>query len=159
MTTSEPIFAQAGDAAVLAAPFLKALAGLVRSEDSYGTWDKKRDADLLAAFILTREARRAMPIIADPDPDALHRVEQYYQAIGLVIEQRIGLMASPMLKMSHEGFGRVIVTVGKLVVIAKTLRDVHRFGFDSLAALDAEGEKAVERAIATVNTYPAVARD
>jgi probable nitrogen fixation protein len=158
METQEPTANQADDVAAIATPFLKALAGLVRAEDSYGTWDNKRDADLLSAFIVTKEARRAMPIIADPDPDAMHRVEQYYQAVGLVIEQRVGLMASPMMKMSHEGFGRVLLTVGKLVVIAKTLRDVHRFGFDSLAALDREGEKAVAQAAATINQFPEVAR-
>jgi probable nitrogen fixation protein len=158
METQEHTAAQADDAAAINTPFLKALAGLVRAEDSYGTWDKKRDADLLSAFVLTKEARRAMPIIADPDPDALHRVEQYYQAVGLVLEQRAGLMASPMMKMSHEGFGRVLLTVGKLVVIAKTLRDVHRFGFDSLAALDREGEKAVAQALSTIHQFPEVAR-
>jgi probable nitrogen fixation protein len=158
METEELAIGAADDAAAINTPFLKALAGLVRAEDSYGTWDKKSDVDLLSAFIVTKEARRAMPIIADPDPDALHRVEQYYQAVSLVIEQRVGLMASPMMKMSHEGFGRVLLTVAKLVVISKTLRDVHRFGFDSLAALDREGEKAVAQAVATVNRFPEVAR-
>jgi probable nitrogen fixation protein len=67
-------------------------------------------------------------------------------------------MASPMMKMSHEGFGRVLLTVGKLVVLVKTLRDVHRFGFDSLVALDREGEKAVAQATATINRFPEVAR-
>jgi probable nitrogen fixation protein len=63
-----------------------------------------------------------------------------------------------MMKMSHEGFGRVLLTVGKLVVLVKTLRDVHRFGFDSLPALDREGEKAVTQAVATISQFPEVAR-
>jgi probable nitrogen fixation protein len=139
-------------------PFLKALARLIRAADSYGAWDKKRDTDLLAPFVVTKEERRAIPIIGDPDPDTLHRVEQFYQAIGLAIEEKTGLMASPMMKMSHEGFGRVVLTTGKLVIFAKSLRDVHRFGYESLDALAREGDKAVDQAIATINEYPAVAR-
>ena len=36
-----------------------------------------------------------------------------------------------MMKMSHEGFGRMILTAGRLIVVNKHLRDVHRFGFES----------------------------
>lgn len=147
------------DTAVQASPFLKALVGLIRAEDSYGAWDRKSDAQLLSEFVVNKEARRGIPIVGDPGPDVLHRVEQYYRAIGLRIEQRTGLMASPMMKMSHEGFGRVILTTGRLVAFAKTLRDVHRFGFDTLEVLSQEGEKAVEQAVQAISTYPEVARD
>jgi probable nitrogen fixation protein len=158
MTTQEATTAAPTDSETLTSPFLKALARLIRAADSYGAWDKKSDVDLLKPFIVTKEERRAIPIIGDPDPDTLHRVDQYYQAVGLAIESKTSLMASPMMKMSHEGFGRVVLTTGKLVVFAKSLRDVHRFGFESLEALAREGEKAVDQAIATIDEYPTVAR-
>jgi probable nitrogen fixation protein len=139
-------------------PFLKVLIGLIRAEDSYGAWDRKSDLQLLDEFIVTKEQRRALPIVGDPDPDVMHRVEQYYRAVGLRIEQRTGLMASPTLKLHHEGFGRLFITVGKLVALAKTLRDVHRFGFDSLSVLAAEGEKAVDKAVASIEEFPEVAK-
>ena len=47
------------------------------------------------------------------------------------------------MKVSHEGFGRVVLIAGRLVVFAKSLRDVHRFGFESLEKLAAEGAKVV----------------
>lgn len=147
-----------GAPAALASPFVTTLIRLVRAEDSYGAWDRKADADLLHEFIVDKEARRALPIVGDPGPDVLHRVEQFYQAVALRIEQRTGLMASPMMKMSHEGFGRVILTTGKLVAYAKSLRDVHRFGFDSIEALERDGEKAVEAGAQAIDAHPAVAR-
>ncbi len=147
-----------GAPAALASPFVTTLLRLVRAEDSYGAWDKKPDADLLREFIVDKEARRTIPIVGDPGPDVLHRVEQFYQAVALRIEQRTGLMASPMMKMSHEGFGRVILTTGKLVAYAKSLRDAHRFGFDSLEALARDGEKAVDAATQAIEAHPDVAR-
>jgi probable nitrogen fixation protein len=139
-------------------PFINVLVGLIRAEDSYGAWDKKSDLALLDEFIVSKEERRALPIVGDPDPDVVHRVEQFYRAVGLRIEQRTGLMASPTINLHHEGFGRLLITVGRLVAFSKTLRDVHRFGFDSLTKLAAEGEKAVEKAIAGIAEFPEVAR-
>lgn len=146
------------DLEALATPFLQSLVRLIRAQDSYGAWETKTDAQLLADYVVTKEQRRAMPIIGDPDPDILWRVEQYYGAIGLAIEQHTGLVASPMMKMHHEGFGRMILTTGRLVVLTKHLRDVHRFGFDSLAALAAEGSKQVAACVAIIEKYPEVAR-
>lgn len=153
MTLAEPTTA----VDPMTSPFMKVLVALQRAEDAYGVWEGKSDAELLKDFIVTKEQRREIPIISDPDPDVLARVEKFYQAIGLTIERVTGLMASPMMKMSHEGFGRVVLTTGKLVVYSKSLRDVHRFGFDDLAKLSAEGMKAVDKAAETIATYPEVA--
>jgi probable nitrogen fixation protein len=158
MTTVETSSAQeTPEALVRMDPFLKTLVSLIRATDSYGAWDKKPDYTLLDEFVVDKVARRAMPVIGDPDPEVLQRVEQFYRAVGLRIEQRTGHMSSPMMNMTHEGFGRVILTTGKLVAFAKTLRDVHRFGFDDLATLGVEGEKVVEQAVSIILKYPEIA--
>ena len=141
----------------LTAPFVRTLVRVVRAEDTFGVWERKSDAEILADFIVTKEQRRQIPIIGDPDPDVMGRVEKFYVAVGLEIERATGRMASPMMKMSHEGFGRVILSVGRLVVIAKSLRDVHRFGFESFDKLAEAGEKLVEDAKTWIDAYPAVA--
>ena len=141
----------------LTAPFVKTLVRVVRAEDTFGVWERKSDAEILADFIVTKEQRRQIPIIGDPDPDVLGRVEKFYIAVGLDIERATGRMASPMMKMSHEGFGRVILSVGRLVVISKSLRDVHRFGFESFDKLAEAGEKLVDDAKKWIDAYPAVA--
>lgn len=141
----------------LTAPFVRTLVRVVRAEDTFGVWERKSDAEILADFIVTKEQRRQIPIIGDPDPDVLGRVEKFYIAVGLDIERATGRMASPMMKMSHEGFGRVILSVGRLVVISKSLRDVHRFGFESFNKLAEAGEKLVDDAREWIDAYPAVA--
>lgn len=138
-------------------PFVQALVRILRAEDSYGHWEKLSDAVVLKDFIVTKEQRREMPIIEDPDPDVLWRVEKFYSAVALAIELKTKRMASPMMKMSHEGFGRVILTTGRLVVLAKSLRDVHRFGFETFEKLGTAGQKFVDEAEKLINEFPQVA--
>lgn len=137
--------------------FVKELVRQIRAHDSYGTWERKDDAALLADFIVTKEQRREIPIIGDPDPDILWRIEMFYAAVGLLVERRTGRMCSPMMKMSHEGFGRLIMTTGRLVAVVKSLRDVHRFGFETFEKLNEAGEKLVADAVKWIEKYPQVA--
>lgn len=138
--------------------FVKELIKQWRAQDAHGAWEGKSDAKLLEPYIITKEQRREMPIIGDPDPETLWRMELYYNAIGLAIERRSGIMVSPMLKMHHEGFGRMVLLAGRLVVVNKQLRDVHRFGFESMEKLAEEGEKQVAAGVAMINQFPDAAK-
>ena len=144
--------------AVPDSPFLTQLVQLIRADDTFGIWDGKHDADLLADFIVTKAERREIPIIGDPDPDVVERVERFYAAVGLMVEKATGCMAGPMMKMHHEGFGRIVLIAGRLVVVSKHLRDIHRFGFESFAALAEAGDRIIADAVATIETYPDAAR-
>jgi len=146
------------DAAALQRPFLATLVRLLRAEDTYGSWEGKSDEQLLRPFVVTKEERRAIPIMGDPEPEVLWRLDKFYVAVGLSIEQRSGVMTGPMMKLSHEGFGRVVLIAGQLIALSKHLRDVHRFGFDSLSALAAEGEKFVAKGVEAIEAHPEVAR-
>ncbi len=84
-------------------------------------------------------------------------MELFYNAVGLAIERATGVMVSPMMKMHHEGFGRMVLTAGRLIVVNKQLRDVHRFSFESLEKLTTEGEKLVAAGVGMIEQYPAVA--
>ena len=137
--------------------FAAQLVQQIRAQDTHGSWERKSDMDLLAPFIVDREARRALPIIGDPDPETIWRLELFFNAVALSIERATGVMISPMLKMSHEGFGRMVLIGGRLIVVNKQLRDVHRFGFDNLAKLAQEGEKHVNAGVEMIGKFPDVA--
>jgi probable nitrogen fixation protein len=137
--------------------FLKTLVQQMRAQDTHGTWESKSDAQLLAAFVLTAEQRRALPMMGDPDPDTLWRLDLFHNAVGLCIERATGCMVAPMMKMSHEGFGRAVLTAGRLIVVNRYLRDVHRFGYASLTKLAEAGQKLVNEGIGMVERYKEVA--
>jgi probable nitrogen fixation protein len=137
--------------------FVRELIKQIRAQDTHGTWEGKSDAKLLEPYILSAEQRRALPLMGDPDPDTLWRLDLFHNAIGLAIERATKCMVSPMTKMSHEGFGRTVLTTGRLIVVNRHLRDVHRFGFPSLAKLAETGNKYVNDGIAMIEKYPDVA--
>lgn len=138
--------------------FVRELIKQWRAQDAHGAWDGKSNAQLLDPYILDKERRKQIPLMGDPDPETLWRMELFYNAVGLCIERATGVMVTPMMKMHHEGFGRMILCAGRLIVVNKQLRDVHRFGFDSMAKLAAEGEKFVAAGIEMVNKFPEVAK-
>ncbi len=155
--STDVVEATAGDAPVMDSLFIKQMILQIRAHDTYGTWEGKSDEELLAPFIVTKEQRKTMPIIGDPDPDVLWRLEMFYAAIGLTIEKKTGKVASPMMKMSHEGFGRMLLTTGRLVVINAFLRDVHRFGFETIEKLAEKGDKLVAEGVAAIEKFPEAA--
>jgi len=137
--------------------FMREMLRQMRALDSYGVHDGKSAEQLLAPFVLTKEARAAIPLLGDPNEVTLARVRAFYNAIAVLIEKECGNMAVPLVHLSHEGFGRVIITVGKLVALDRTLRDAHRFGFDSFSKMKTEADKQLSLALELVGRHADVA--
>ena len=138
--------------------FLRELVKQWRAQDTHGTWEGKNDEQLLAPYVVTKEQRREMPIIGDPDPEVIWRIELFYNAVGLALERLTGIMCAPMMKMHHEGFGRIVLIAGRLVVVNRQLRDVHRFGFETMEKLAAEGARVIEAGLGLIRQFPEAAR-
>ncbi len=146
--SSDPLFAT---------DFIKEMVRQMRALDSYGQFDGEPAERLLDPFILTRERKAEIPLIGDPDETTVACVRAFYNAIAVMIEKECGLMAVSLIHLSHEGFGRALITVGKLVVLDRTLRDVHRFGFESLSKMKDEADKYLSVALEIIGKYPEVA--
>lgn len=145
------------DDPVLTTDFAKEMVRQMRAIDTYGTYDDWSVAKILNPFVLTKEKKREIPVVGDPDEIILSRVKAFYNAISAMIEKECGKMAVPMLNLTHEGFGRVLISVDKLIVMDKTLRDVHRFGFPSLSKMKDEADKLLSVAVEIIGQYPKAA--
>ncbi|PVV24818.1 MAG: hypothetical protein B6D79_10265 [gamma proteobacterium symbiont of Ctena orbiculata] len=145
------------DDPVLETDFAKEMVRQMRAIDTYGTYDNWPVSKILEPFVLTKEKKRDIPVIGDPDEITMARVKAFYNAISAMIEKECGLMAVPMMNLTHEGFGRSLITVGKLVVLDRTLRDMHRFGFPSLSKMKDEADKLLSVALEIIGQYPKVA--
>ncbi len=142
---------------VFGTDFIQEMLRQMRALDSYGTWDGQPPEAVLAPLVLTPERKGVIPIIGDPDEETIARVKAFYNAIAVLIEKECGMLAVTLLHLTHEGFGRILITVGKLVVLDRTLRDVHRFGFDSLSKMKTEADKLLSVALELVGRHPDVA--
>lgn len=148
MSTTDPIFET---------DFVKEMARQMRALDTYGTYSGWTVEKILDPYVLTKERKATIPMIGDPDDETISRVKAYYNAIAVLIEKECKLLAVPLVHLTHEGFGRAIITVGKLVAVEKTLRDVHRFGFPSLSKMKDDADKLLGIALERIGQYPNVA--
>lgn len=142
---------------LMAQPFVRQMVLQLRAVDSYGTYDNWSDEKVVDPLVLTKERKREIPVVGDPDEVVISRLKAYYNALASTIEQRTGLMAVPVVNLTHEGFGRAFIVVGKLIALDKTLRDVHRFGFPSLEKLIEDSEKLVQKAAQLIEDHRVVA--
>jgi probable nitrogen fixation protein len=142
---------------ILETDFIKEMARQMRALDTYGTYQGWSVEKILDPYILTKERKATIPLIGDPDDQTISRVKAFYNAIAVLIEKECKLLAVPLVHLTHEGFGRAIITVGKLVAVEKTLRDVHRFGFPSLSKMKDDADKLLGIALERIGQHPEVA--
>lgn len=112
---------------------------------------------MLEPFLMTAEKRKSMPITGDPSPATVVRLRCFFNAIAVLIEKECGLMARPVLEMHHEGFGTLLIIVGKLVALDRVLRDIHRFGFADLSRMKDEADKLLSVALQRIGQHGTVA--
>lgn len=129
----------------------------LRALDTYDSYEGWPEEKIIDPLVMTKERKREIPIVGDPDETTLARVKAYYNAIASLIEKKSGLMAVPVINITHEGFGRAFILVGKLIIVDKILRDVHRFGFSSLEDMAEKTEKIIDKAIGLIDQYREVA--
>ena len=142
---------------ILETDFVKEMARQMRALDTYGTYQGWTVEKILSPYVLTKERKAEIPLVGDPDDETISRVKAFYNAIAVLIEKECNLLAVPLVHLTHEGFGRALITVGKLVAVDKTLRDVHRFGFASLSKMKDEGDKILGVALERIGQHPGVA--
>jgi probable nitrogen fixation protein len=142
----------------LNSPFTQELVRQIRAQDSYGFYRNWADELVLKPYIVSKAAKRTISVDGDVDPVTKGRILSFYRAIAARIEQETGLLSQVVVDLSHEGFGWVLVFSGRLLLVARTLRDAQRFGFDSWEKLVSEGEKLTQKGIEIAQKYSEVAK-
>ncbi len=139
--------------------FLSDLVGQLRAGGTHGQLDRVSDEALLRPFVVSPARQREIPVDCDLDAAAESRIRSFYQAVAAGAEKASGAFTTTVVDVSHEGFGRVIVFAGRLVVLSEVVRDAQRFGFPSIERLTGHGESLITSAVKILDTYPEVAHD
>lgn len=144
-----------GDNSIYQSAFFTELLRQIRAHDQYGTHDGWSAERLLAPFFRKREQGAAGCTL---DRASLLRVTTFYQALAVLVEGECGQIASLVVNINDEGFGRVLLIVGRLLVLDKTVRDAGRFGFATPQAMQAEAEKLLAFATVLIGKFPEAAK-
>ncbi|MCI4673635.1 NifX-associated nitrogen fixation protein [Candidatus Mycolicibacterium alkanivorans] len=139
--------------------FLQDLIDQQRAGDTYGQLDRLADEHMLRPFLVSRENKNEIAVNCDVDAATEARLRSFYQAVAAGIERATGRYTTVVLDLSHEGFGRVIVFAGRLVVVSDVLRDAQRFGFASPEKLAARGDQLVAAGIEAIDRFKEAAGD
>ncbi len=83
---SETALNIAVDDPVLGTDFAIEMIRQMRAVDAYGTYDNWPAATILDPFVLTKEQKREIPVVGDPDEIVMTRVKPFYNAIAALIE-------------------------------------------------------------------------
>ncbi|PLZ35515.1 hypothetical protein CBP27_13705, partial [Fischerella thermalis WC542] len=116
------------------------------------------DELILKPFIVSKQKKREISVEGEVDPVTIGRIMAFYRAVAACIEKETGLLSQVVVDLSHEGFGWALVFSGRLLLAVKTLRDAHRFGFESLEKVAEEGEKLVQKGVELAQRFPEVGR-
>ena len=156
--TTPVISAENKSAFVAGNAFLQELVRQIRAQDHYGVYRNWSDELLLNSFVVSKEKKRQISVEGDVDSATQLRVLCFYRAVAACVEKETNQLCQVVIDLSHEGFGWALIWCGRLMVVARTLRDAQRFGFDSLEKLAAEGEKIIKSGTEMIAKFPEVAR-
>jgi probable nitrogen fixation protein len=137
-------------------PFLQAIAQQIRGQDVYGVYRAWSNDLLLKPYVVSKQKKREISVEGEIDPMTLSRIMAFYRAAAACIEKETGLLSQVIVDLNHEGFGWGLVFAGRLLLVRKAMRDAHRFGFESLEKLAAEGEDLVAKGIELAQRFPEV---
>ncbi|MBO3464415.1 NifX-associated nitrogen fixation protein [Aetokthonos hydrillicola Thurmond2011] len=143
---------------VLTSPFIKTLVQQIRGQDNYGVYRNWSDELIIKPFVVTKQKKREISVEGEVEPGTQARIMAFFRAVAARIEQETGLLSKVVIDLNHEGFGWVLVFSGRLLLVVKTLRDAHRFGFESFEKLAEEGEQFVQKGIDLAQRFPEVGK-
>ncbi len=114
------------------------------------------DELILKPFVVTKQNKKQISVEGEIDPATISRINAFFRAVAASIEQETGMISNVVIQLGHEGFGWALVFSGRLLLAMKTLRDAHRFGFESLEKLNEEGQNFVQKGIDLAQRFPQV---
>lgn len=143
---------------IYSAPFIKELIRAIQAQDAYGVYKSWSPELILKPYIVSKQDKRKISIEDEVNPMTLARIKLFYNAIATSIELETGQIMQVIVNINHEGFGWALVFSGRLLVVSRTLRDAHRFGYTSLEKLEDEGEKMTQSGVDLVKKYKEVCK-
>lgn len=137
--------------------FLDSLDKVVQGNDALGLYRNLDVAQRLEQmFLVTPEEKQQTEACGLIDPKVKEKIELFFQAVTYAIEQKSGKLVSSIVELNSEGFGRVILYSGRLILVNKSIRGIQKFTFTELKQLDKAGTQYISNALSWLEKYPEI---
>lgn len=138
--------------------FFKTLVQVIQLNDLIGDYRNLSAQEKIESVFVTSAEEREKIAECGLIPEKLkEQISMFFQAVAFVVEQKCGKMASSIVEVNEEGFGRGMVYCGRLIVLNKSVRGSQQYIFQNLEKLNKEGEAYIDEALDWINKYPEIA--
>lgn len=143
---------------ILESTFLKNLNQVIQSNDFTGAYRNLTVQQIIeSAFMMSAEEKEKIAECGIIPQKLKEQISFLFQAVAFSVEQKTGIMASSIVELNEEGFGRGMVYCGKLIALNKSVRGSQQFIFQNLEKLDKVGRLFIEEAVMWVGKYKEIA--
>jgi len=126
------------------------LAMKIRSMDGHGVWKNISDTKLIEKFFIRKkDEKREVDIFERPTDEMIGKLRLFYETVALSIEYIEGVYANTVIDIKPEGFGQVLIVNEQYVLMNISVRNIQKFGFESIEKLKKEADRLVEKGVTT----------
>lgn len=137
--------------------FMESLERVLKANDAYGLFRSLTGTQKIERLMLTKpEEKQKLESCGYVDETIKERLQLFLQAVAFAIEQKSGKIVSTMMELDEEGFGRIVLFAGRLILVNKSIRGLKKFAFTKMEDLEKEGQRYVSEALFWLNKYPEV---
>lgn len=137
------------------------ICSILDAHDRFGLLARKsREEKLRRHFLLERgpEETKGGPALCGVDAGPVRRqAEIFFRAVAMSLDMRIGVPVCSIVELDAEGFGRVVVYSGRLVLASMAWRQ-GQFGFTRMEDACREGERLIAAGLGWAEKYPKMLR-
>lgn len=120
--------------------FYENLVKQIRSIDSYGSYAKHTDKDLVELRFIKKDGAENLK----PEQMTLS-IKIYLQTLSVALERICGHIISLMTETGCDGSVKAIFYCGQLIILDKTFGGINGLQYNSLEKLNESGEKLLNR--------------
>lgn len=138
--------------------FLANLAQVIQANDLTGVYRSLSPQQKVeVVFIPNAEDKGKLAECGIIPENLKEHISCFFQAVAFSVEQQTGIMASSIIELNDEGFGRGMVYCGKLIALNKSIRGSQQFLFQNLEKLEKVGQAFIEEAVMWIHKYKEIA--
>ncbi|ADR18592.1 DUF269 domain-containing protein [Calditerrivibrio nitroreducens] len=125
----------------------------IKAMDTFGTYKRLSDGEILMRYF-RKKSVSIEESLGDISEEGIFKIRLFYESVAYFLEKNIGIEINICADISREGFGKIVIYSGDKIINIFHLRNLHRFGFNSIDEIDSYGDEILFK---LKDIYPEIA--